>query len=198
MSGAVLQQRPHGPVIRADELGLWTQSASLLAAAQAEAAAILDQAAAAHRAEQERGYKEGVDAAAADIATRLAELTAREGATLAEIEATLPDLVGAILDRILGEGDRTLMLQQAVRTALAQRSWKGAATLRIAPVDEPAVRAALADDPRLAAIAVEAFANQPQGTCVFDCDHGSIELGIEAQLRAIRDGIAKGWAEAPP
>ena len=190
-----LQQRPPGPVIPAADLGLWFDAAAALTLAHTDAQAIRVDARAAYEAEKVRGHAEGVRAGAADIAHHLAQLLARKDAAIAGIEAALPALVGEVLERVLGQADRGEMLGEAVRHALSQQRWSGRAVLRVCPEDQKFASYALASDPRMASIHIEPSATLAPGACFFETDQGSIELSLDIQLAALRDGIARGWDE---
>ena len=181
-------------MVRAADLGIWADARALLADAQAQAAAVAadaDRHLAAKRAE---GHAEGLAAGQAEIAALLAELTARRDAALSEIAETLPTLVSAVLDRILGAADRGAALRDAVRHGMQEVYRGGPARLRVAPESQDAAREALVSDARCAAVTIDPDPSLPPGACRFECEYGSAELGLGAQLQAVRDGLAKGWA----
>lgn len=185
--------RPGSIVIRAADLGVWADARAVLADAQARAAAVVADADRHLEAKRIEGHAAGVAAGQAQIAALLVELTARRDAALSEIAETLPALVGAVLDRILGAADRGTMLRDAVRHGMQDVYRGGGARLRVAPEGQDAAREALASAARYAAITIDADPSLPPGACRFECDYGSAELGLVAQLQAVRDGLAKGW-----
>lgn len=187
--------KPGVVVMRAADLGLWADAQAVVRHAQAKATSLIEDGHALLETQRSRGHTEGLAAAGAETAALLAELTARKHSALAEIEAALPGLVGAVLDRIFGSADRQALLQDAIRHALPEAYRGGAALFRVAPDSLDAARAALASDGRYAAITVEPTPMLPAGACRFECEYGSVELGLDAQLAALRAGIAKGWGE---
>jgi len=188
MSSMTALRRPATVILRAAELGLWTDARALVDDARGQAASLVEHAAVQCAREREAGRAEGLAEARAEMAARLAELSARRQSALAEIEAALPELVGAVLDRILGHGDREALLRQAIRHALAEINRGGPAQLRVAPECQAAAQAALQGHD---AITVEPDDTLQAGACRFECEYGSVELGLDAQLAALRDGLAR-------
>lgn len=189
-------QRPAGPVIPAAELGLWTEATVVLGTVRAHAEAMQQQAQAALEAERARGFEAGLRAAAGEVAKQFARLAAHRAALETEMEAALPKVVCDVVERLLGETPAASLLSSTIRHVLAQQRWDGKAVLRVSPADQATARAAVQGDPRAVAITVEPDVALPDGSCQFECAHGSIALGLAAQLRALRDGLEKGWLEA--
>ena len=193
-----LLQRPSRAVIPAAELALWGEAAALLQQMQADAEASRAAQVEALDGARAAGRAEGLADGAAAIATRLAELEGHKAATVAAVEAALPSLVSDVLEHLVGEPVGAELLARSVRHGLGLQRWEGRAVLRVSPDDQEAARQAVQSDGRGATIGIEVDAGMPPGHCLFECDHGSIELGLQAQLGALRDGIEKGWHEAAP
>lgn len=186
--------RRGGPVMKAEALGQWRDARRYLGEAEAHAARLRAEADAASAAERERGHAEGLAAAREEAAALIAATGLQIDRYLAGLDQTLADLVQDTIERILGRFDRRELLLQAVDHALRQSRLDHAATLRVAPDMVEALRGRLAD-PALAdigrRITVESDPGLATDTCVMVTRYGHVELGIDAQLRALRDALRR-------
>lgn len=186
--------RRSGPVVKAETLGQWRSAQQYVAEAEAHAARLRAGAEAAFAAERERGHAEGLANAREEAAALLATTGLQIDRYLAGLDQTLADLVQDTIERILGRFDRRDLLLQAVDHALRQARLDHAATLRVAPDMVEVLRGRLAD-PALADIGrrvtVESDPGLAADTCVMVTKYGHVELGIDAQLRALRDALRR-------
>ena len=185
--------RPAGTLVRGAELGAWASASEALRDARARAGAILASAHAARDAERRRGHAEGYDEGAERAAALIARATADAAARLDRIEAALPELVADAVARILGSFDVRDLVVPAVSQAMGQLRRGAAATLRASPGCVEPLRALLAETGG-EAIRLEPDPGLAEGRCVFSSELGDVELGVEAQLRALRQGLRAGWA----
>ena len=186
--------RPGGPVLKAASLGQWHEARRFLAEAESHAARLRAEADAAFAAERSRGHAEGLAAGRAEAATLLAATGVQIDRYLAGLDQTLADLVQETIERILGRFDRRELVLQAVAHGLRQARLDHAATLRVAPDLVAALRERLADPAwELGDIArrvtVESDPGLADDTCVMVTKYGHVELGIDAQLRALRNAL---------
>jgi len=186
--------RRAGPVLKAEALGHWRDARRYQAEAQAHADRLRAEADAAFAAERERGHAEGLAAAREEAAALVASTSLQIDRYLAGLDQTLADLVQDTIERILGRFDRRELLLQAVDHALRQARLDHAATLRVAPDMVEVLRTRLAE-PALADIGrrvtVESDPGLAGDTCVMVTKYGHVELGIDAQLRALRDALRR-------
>ena len=194
--------RRAGPVLKAEALGQWHEARRFLAEAQAHADRLRAEADAAFAAERERGHAEGLAGAREEAAALVASTGLQIDRYLAGLDQTLADLVQDTIERILGRFERRELLLQAVDHALRQARLDHAAALRVAPDMVETLRARLAD-PVLADIGrrvtVESDPGLAADTCVMVTKFGHVELGIDAQLRALRDALRRtGPGETAP
>lgn len=183
-------------MLRAVELTRWLDGNAALVRAEAEADAIVAAAAAAFEAERERGYTEGREAAAAELAQALARTHGSMDAALADLEAALPMLVTRIVEDILGAFDARELMRPALRRAL-ERVRRGAdAVLRVAPGSVDIAQEALDALGLSRTIRLEPDPALEAERCVFESSLGKAELGIDAQLRVLRDTFAERWQGA--
>lgn len=193
---AGLPVRPATNVLRATDLKRWLDGATALVRAEAEAAAIVAAAAAAYKTERERGYAEGREAAAIELARALARTHGGMEAALMDMEAALPALVTRIVEDILGTFDARELTRSALRRAL-ERVRRGAdAVLRVAPESVEIAQETLGALGLSRTIRLEPDPALEAGRCVFESSLGKAELGIEAQLRVLRDTLTERWQVA--
>ena len=181
--------RPAGPIVRAFDLGIWSEAQAGLAASHRHAVETRAWARDLVERERARGHAEGRAAGAEEAARLLAETAARANAHLAGLERELPALVHGLVAEILGSFAPDERLARSVRQAVARLRPDAEATLRVAPGDVESVRAALADLDA-GPIQIEADPALAPGESCLRSAVGSVELGIEAQLRALRVGLA--------
>jgi flagellar biosynthesis/type III secretory pathway protein FliH len=155
-----------------------------------------------------RGYAQG-ECAALDLATRqLAGLRDRLGRTLADlgtlradltsrVEHQVVDLALAVATRILHREvslDRELLLVMA-RIALDRLGDATAATIRLHPEDETAARGQRDQWPG-GSVTIVADPSVRPGACVVQTSQGTIEAGVDAQIRELATTLL-GDGEGP-
>lgn len=187
--------RPAGPVVRAAEIGIWSEAQAGLAASHRHAVETRAFARDLVERERARAEAEGRAVGEAAAAARITETAARAAAHLAALERELPDLVHGLVARILGDFEAGDRLVRSVRQAVARLRPDAEASLRIAPGDLETVRAGLADLDT-GSLRVEADPVLQPGQCCLRSAIGSVELGLEAQLRALRAGLLAASGES--
>ncbi len=185
--------RPAGPLVRAAELGAWASATLALQSAHARAEEMMLAARAAREAERRRGHAEGYAEGAEQAAQLIAAATAEASARLDRIEAALPEVVADAVAGILGSFDGRDLVGPAVSQALGRLRRGASATLRASPGCVEPLRALLAEVGG-GAILLQPDSGLAEGRCVLSSELGDVELGVEAQLRALRQGLAAGWA----
>ncbi|MGF3025707.1 type III secretion system stator protein SctL [Methylobacterium aquaticum] len=187
--------RPTGPIVRAAEIGIWSDARAGLAASHRHAVETRAWARDLVERERARARAEGREAGEEEGARRVAETAARATAYLAALERELPALVHGLVAEILGAFEPGDALVRAVRQAVGRLRPDAEATLRVAPGDVETVRAGL-DGIDAGAVRIEADPMLRPGECCLRSAVGSVELGIDAQLRALRAGLAAAGTPA--
>ncbi|BAU89956.1 nodulation protein RhcL [Methylorubrum populi] len=181
--------RPAGPVVRASEIGIWSEAQAGLAASHRHALDTREWARDLVERERARAQAEGRAAGAEEAARLVAGTAARAVDHLAALERELPGLVHGLVAEIVGSFEPGDALVRSVRQAITRLRPESEASLRVAPGDLEAVRAGLAGiDTGLLRVEADPVL-QPGESCLRSAI-GSIELGLEAQLRALRAGLA--------
>lgn len=189
--------RPAGPIVPAAELAIWSDAGAGLAAVHRYAGETRRWASDLVAGERAKGHAEGRAAGAEEAARLLAETSARASEHLAALERELPALVHGIVADILGSFEPGDLIARSVRHAVARLQPEVEASLRVSPGDAEAVRGALGDLGGRALL-IEADPSLAPGECCLRSAVGSVELGVEAQLRALRAGLSGAAPEDRP
>jgi len=187
--------RPDGPILKAAEVAIWGEAEAALAAARQHAAQAREWARDLLETERARGHAEGRAAGAEEAARLLAETATRATDYIAALERDLPTLVHDLVARILGEFEPGERIARVVGHAVERLRPDAQAVLRFAPGEADAVRKAL-EGLGGHALRIEPDPSLAPGECTLRSAVGRVELGVEAQLRALRDGLLR--AEARP
>jgi type III secretion protein L len=184
--------RPLGPLVRQEEFKIWGDAQAALDAAERHYAHMRDWTRAIYRRERQRGREEGLAIGREEAAQLIATTSARANSYLRRLEQDVPHLVLDVIENLLGRFDPGDLLAHAVRHALTKLQAGGEMRLRVAPEQSARLRAALAelgDHCGSAMIEMEVDPTLAPGQCVLWSEFGNIELGLEAQLSALRRGL---------
>jgi type III secretion protein L len=187
--------RPRGRVIPAKDIEAWETGKAFLKAAADEADRLKQDARIAYEEAKRQGFEEGRKEGAADAAKLLAETARKADQHLARSDRQLIDLALAVVRRVLGDFDVGQLTRNAVRHALSRQRQDQHLTLYVTPGMVDSLRAdvdRLFDPGVRHLITIEPDSRLEQGQCRLASDVGFVDLGIEAQLRAIHQGLADG------
>ncbi len=186
------QMRPLGPLIPARELEIWHNAVAMRAAAERHLQRVRRWARTAYRRERARGHAEGLNTGAEEMARLIAQAASEVARRKAVLEQSLPELVMEIVSDLLGAIDPGDLLVRTVRHAI-ERNFSGAELcLRVSPLHADALaREFAACDGREGRPQIRIDpdpALSPQ-QCVLWSEFGNVDLGLAAQLRALRLGL---------
>lgn len=187
--------RPRARVIPAKDIEAWETGKAYLKAAAEEAERLKQEARIAYEKAKRQGFQEGRREGAAAASKILAETAQKADQHLAKSDRQLIDLALAVVRRVLGDFDVGQLTRNAVRHAIAKQRQDQHLTLYVAPDMVDPLRAdvdALFDPAVRHLITIEPDSRLDQGQCRLASDVGFVDLGIEAQLRAIHQGLADG------
>ena len=190
-----VRYRPRGRVIPAAEIEAWRTGQDFLKAAERKVERLKAEARLASEETRKHGFEEGRKAGAEAAARLLAETTMRTDHHLAEADRQVVDLALAVVRQVLGEFDVGQLTRDAVRHALSKQRQSQHLTLHVAPDMAEALRADV--DSRFPPemrhlVTVEPDSHLDQGQCRLASETGFVDLGIEAQLKAIHRGLVDG------
>lgn len=193
--GEILRYRPRGRVVPAKEIEAWETGRDFVEAAKREAERLRTEAVAAYEEAKRQGFEEGRKEGAESAARLLSETAARADRYLAEADGEIVDLALGVVRQVLGDFDVGQLTRNAVRHGLSKQRQGQHLTLYVAPDMVEAIRDNL--DEHIASgvrhlLTVEPDARLKRGDCRLASEFGFVDLGIEAQLRAIHLGLRDG------
>lgn len=193
-----LPHRPAARIVRAAEAQLWTEGHDYLRAAREDAERIRQDSAKWLAEARAEGYEQGRAKGAEAVGELLAETRAQVDRYLAGLESALADLALGIAREVLqshGDAERVVL---STRKALLAFRQDQALTLFVPRLEVEAVRQRLREEPQgLAGIAVESDDQLKPGQARLSSPVGSVELGLEAQLQALRRSLLPFVEVAP-
>ncbi len=191
--------RPRGRIVRAHEVKTWTTAQAYLEAAKREALRMRTDAARAAEDEKRQGFEEGRREGAEAAARLLMETKASADRHLAAAEGQLVDLAMAVVQRVLGEFDVKDLMLKAVRHALARQRGDQPLSLYVSPEIAGQLRLQIAesfDGESMPPITVEADPKLKVGACRLASEVGFVELGLDAQLQVLHQGLRGGLEQS--
>lgn len=186
------QMRPMGPLVPASELEIWHNAVEARDAAERHQQRVRSWGRAAYQLEWARGHTEGLNAGAEEMARLIARAVSEVARRKAVLEQELPQLMIEILSDLLGAFDPGELLVRAVRHAIECKYNGAEICLHVCPTQvdmlarefagcdgrEGRPRVRIHPDPTLS----------PQ-QCVLWSEYGNVDLGLDAQMRALRLGF---------
>ena len=146
-------------------------------------------------------YEEHLDRVRDGVRATLADFAGERAAYYRQVESEVVQLALAIARKILHREAQVdpLLLAGVVRVALDQIESKTKVVVRVHPEQAPDARAYLrrAMDPQSVPEVVE-DPTLELDRCVLQTEMGTAELGIEAQLKEIEQGLFDLLAKRPP
>lgn len=172
---------------------------AVIAAAEAEAAKLVENAKAAFEEERRRGYAKGLDDVQAEVSHRKLELAEESAAFMASVEEKMGDIVMKALRKCVDEiGDRELIAQIVRKVMKAVVRNQRQITLRVAPDMVETVRSRmngiLADFPLLDEVDVQEDPRLKGTACAVETAAGIADASIETQLAAVEESIRRRFA----
>ena len=186
---------PGTRIVRAADVAAWAQAEGLLAAARAQADAIVAGAEDALAAERARGYAEGMAEARMEQAEKMMDTVGRTVEYFAAVEGDMVALVmGAVRKIIDGYDDHERVLL-VVKNALAVVRNQKQMTLRLPPAQVDPVRARvnelLAAYPGVGYLDIVADARLQGDACILESEIGLVEASIDGQVAALEGAFRK-------
>ena len=195
IDSAGLSLSPDTRLIKAAAWATYLDADALLEEARTYAETMRLEAKAAFEAERQRGYEQGVLEGRQEHAEQIMDTVLKSIEYLEGLEKGVSSLVGEALRKILGSLPPEDLMAGVVRQALALVRGQKQIVLRIAPADEEAVKARLAEIMReyssIAFVDVQADGRLAKGACTLQSEMGIIDAGVETQIRAIVNALEK-------
>ncbi|MBR2981837.1 MAG: HrpE/YscL family type III secretion apparatus protein [Kiritimatiellae bacterium] len=186
-------------LVKASEARTACDARAVIAAAEAEAAGIVEAAKAAFEEERRKGYARGLEDVRGEVSRRKLELAAESAAFMESVEGKMGDIVMNALRKCVDEiGERELVVRIVRKVMRAVVRSQRQITLRVAPDMVGAVRSGmesiLADFPHLDEVDVQEDARLKGAACAVETAAGIADASIETQLAAVEESIRRHFS----
>ena len=183
-------------LVKASEVATVRSAEEILAAAEAEAARIREEAKAAFAEEKKRGYEKGLADGKMEIAMQKLDLVDSSVKFMESVEGKMADIVMKALKSCVVEiGDKEMVFQIVRKTMKAVIRTQRQVTLKVAPELVETVRARVAEF-RTAYPTVENFdvVEDPRlkgPACILETEAGVADASVDTQLAAIEKSLQR-------
>ena len=188
------------PLVKEPDAAVIAKAEDILAAAEAEAAKIAQDAKGAYEAEKKRGYDDGIAEGREEILLQKLDLLDESVAFMERVEDKMAGVVLKALKKcILEIGDKELVCQIVKKSMQAIVRNQRQITVKVAPDMVPEVKermkTLLSEFPSVAFADVVEDPHLVGTACVVETDAGSVEASIDGQLAAIEKSIRKNFTK---
>ena len=192
-------------LVKASEVATVQSAAEIVAAAEAEAARIREEAKAAFEEEKKRGFEKGLQDGKLEIAMQKLEQVDQSVAFMESVEGKMADIVMKALKSCVVEiGDREMVVNIVRKTMSAVIRTQRHVTLKVAPemvsVVKERVSALRLDYPTVETFDVVEDPRLKGPACILETEAGVADASVETQLaaieRSLKRHIAGGREEA--
>ena len=187
-------------VVKATDVATVRSAVEIIAAAEAEAARIHEEAKAAFEAEKRRGYEKGLDDGKMEIAMLKLDQVESSVAFMENVEEKMAEIVMKALKTCVTEiGDREMVVQIVRKTMNAVIRTQKHVTLKVASDMVETVRARVSelttDFPTVETFDVVEDPRLKGAACVLETEAGVADASVETQLAAIEKSLRKHIAK---
>ena len=192
-------------LVKASEVATVQSAAEIVAAAEAEAARIREEAKTAFEEEKKRGFEKGLQDGKLEIAMQKLEQVDQSVAFMESVEGKMADIVMKALKSCVVEiGDREMVVNIVRKTMSAVIRTQRHVTLKVAPemvaVVKERVSALRLDYPTVETFDVVEDPRLKGPACILETEAGVADASVETQLaaieRSLKRHIAGGREEA--
>ena len=183
-------------VVKATDVATVKSAAEIIAAAEAEAARIREDAKVAFEIEKKRGYEKGLTDGKMEISMQKLDQVDQSVAFMESVEGKMADIVMKALKSCVVEiGDREMVINIVRKTMNAVIRTQRQVTLKVAPELVETVRARVAEF-RTAYPTVETFdvVEDPRlkgPACILETEAGVADASVETQLAAVERSLKR-------
>lgn len=187
-------------VVRAAEMAAWHEAEAAVAAAVAQAQAIVDSAEAAREAERQHGYADGLEQSRMESVERTIASVSSTIDYYNKVEGRMVDLVMKAVQKIIHDFDDVERVLITVKSVLSVVRNQKQLTLRLHPQDVEAVKARvndlLAAYPGIGYIDIVGDHRLKPGACLLESEIGLVEASLDSQLAAMRSAFERVLGKA--
>ena len=183
-------------LVKASEVATVKSAAEIIAAAEAEAAQIREEAKSAFEAEKKRGYEKGLQDGKLEIAMQKLEQVDQSVAFMESVEGKMADIVmKALKSCVIEIGDREMVINIVRKTMDAVIRTQRHVTLKVAPEMSAVVKERVAalrlDYPTVDTFDVVEDSRLKGPACILETEAGVADASVETQLAAIERSLAR-------
>ena len=183
-------------LVKATDVATVRSAEEIIAAAEAEAARIREEAKAAFAAERKRGYETGLQNGKMEIAMQKLDLVDQSVAFMASVEEKMADVVLKALKSFVTEvGDKEMVVQIVRKTMAAVIRTQRHVTLKVAPEMAASVKERIAelrlDYPTVESIDVVEDPRLSGPACLLETEAGVADASVDSQLAAIERSLKR-------
>ena len=187
-------------VVKAADVATVRSAAEIVAAAEAQAAQIREDAKAAYEEERKKGYDKGIADGKTEIAMQKLDLVDSSVAFMENVEEKMSDIVmKALKSCVIEIGDREMVIQIVRKTMAAVIRTQRQVTLKVAPELVETVRARVSEltatFPTIETFDVVEDPRLKGSSCVLETEAGVADASVESQLAAIERSLKKHIAK---
>ena len=187
-------------VVKAADVATVRSAAEIVAAAEAQAAQIREDAKVAYEEERKRGYDKGIADGKTEIAMQKLDLVDSSVAFMENVEEKMSDIVmKALKSCVIEIGDREMVIQIVRKTMAAVIRTQRQVTLKVAPELVETVRARVSEltatFPTIETFDVVEDPRLKGSSCVLETEAGVADASVDSQLAAIERSLKKHIAK---
>ena len=187
-------------VVKAADVATVRSAAEIVAAAEAQAAQIREDAKAAYEEERKKGYDKGIADGKTEIAMQKLDLVDSSVAFMENVEEKMSEIVMKALKSCVAEiGDREMVIQIVRKTMAAVIRTQRQVTLKVAPELVETVRARVSEltatFPTIETFDVVEDPRLKGSSCVLETEAGVADASVDSQLAAIERSLKKHIAK---
>ena len=183
-------------LVKASDVATAKSAADIIAAAEADAARIREEAKVAFEAEKKRGYEKGLQDGKFEIAMQKLEQVDQSVAFMESVEGKMADIVMKALRSCVEEiGDKEMVVNIVRKTMKAVIRTQRHVTLKVAPdmvqVVKERVAALRTDYPTVESFDVVEDARLKGPACILETEAGVADASVETQFAAIERSLKR-------
>jgi len=183
-------------LVKAAEVAVIRTADEIIAAAEADAARIREEAKAAFEEEKKKGYAKGLADGKLEISMQKLDMLDSSVAFMESVEDKMADVVLKALKSCVVEiGDKEMVVQIVRKTMNAVIRTQRQVTLKVAPEMVETVRARVAelkaDYPTVETLDVVEDPRLKGAACVLETEAGVADASVDTQIAAIEKSIQK-------
>ena len=183
-------------LVKATDVATVSSAAEIIAAAEADAARIREEAKVAFEDEKKRGYEKGLQDGKMEIAMQKLDLVDQSVEFMASVEGKMAEVVMKALKSCVVEiGDKEMVVNIVRKTMGAVIRTQRHVTLKVAPemvgVVKERVAALRSDYPTVENFDVVEDPRLKGPACILETEAGVADASVETQLAAIEQSFAR-------